>query len=324
MQLRRLGKTDLQVSVLGFGCGAVGGLMVKGDRAEMTRTVAHAIDAGINYFDTAALYGNGQSEENLGAVLRELNADVLVGTKVRLATEEFEDIEAAIVQSVERSLRRLQLETVDLIQLHNLVAMERNPQRQIASVEDVERAMAVFEDLVKAGKARHWGFNGLGEPDAIKRALHSSAQTVQCAVNLLNPSAVMPVSANFAFEDYGQTINVAAQEDVGVIAIRVLAGGALSGSAERHPVAAQAVDPIASNPNFADDVALAHRFHFLVEDSYADSLVEGAIRFVVGQRNVATALVGISTFDQLAQAINAANRGPLPQEALDRLPPIWG
>lgn len=324
MQLRRLGKTELQVSVLGFGCGAVGGLLVKGDRAEMRRTVAHAIDAGINYFDTAALYGNGQSEENLGAVLRELNADVLVGTKVRLATEELVDIETAIVQSVERSLRRLQVETVDLIQLHNLVAADRNPQRQIASVEDVERAMSIFQDLVKSGKARHWGFNGLGEPAAVSRALHGSAQTVQSAVNLLNPSAVTSVAPDFAFEDYGQTINVAAKQDVGVIAIRVLAGGALSGSAERHPVAAQAVDPIASNPNFADDVAQAQRFHFLVEEGYAGSLVEAAIRFVVGQPNVATALVGISTFDQLVQAIEATHRGPLPQEALERLLPMWG
>ncbi|MCB0115692.1 MAG: aldo/keto reductase, partial [Caldilineaceae bacterium] len=225
MQLRRLGKTDLNVSVLGFGCGAVGGLLVKGDRAEMTRTVAYAIENGVNYFDTAALYGNGKSEENLGAVLKELNADVRVGTKVRLATEEFDDIEAAILASVERSLQRLQMESVDLVQLHNLVAAERNPQRGIASVEDVEQAMSVFQDLVKAGKARHWGFNGLGEPAAVRQALHGSAQTVQSAVNLLNATAAMPAPHGFAFEDYGQTINVAAQEDVGVIAIRVLAGG---------------------------------------------------------------------------------------------------
>ncbi|MEZ4635071.1 MAG: aldo/keto reductase [Caldilineaceae bacterium] len=176
MQLRRLGKTDLNVSVLGFGCGAVGGLLVKGDRAEMTRTVAYAIENGVNYFDTAALYGNGKSEENLGAVLKELNADVRVGTKVRLATEEFDDIETAILASVERSLQRLQMESVDLVQLHNLVAAERNPQRGIASVEDVEQAMSVFQDLVKAGKASDWGFNGLGNRQ-VRQALHGSADS---------------------------------------------------------------------------------------------------------------------------------------------------
>ena len=66
MEYRQLGRTDLRVSAVGYGCGSVGGLMVRGDRDEMTRAVARAIDAGINYFDTARLYGNGQSETNLG------------------------------------------------------------------------------------------------------------------------------------------------------------------------------------------------------------------------------------------------------------------
>lgn len=318
MQYRRLGKTNLNVSVLGFGCGAVGGLLVRGERKDQVRTVAYAIEQGINYFDTAALYGNGKSEENLGAVLAELKADVIVGTKVRLATEDFGDIENAIRRSVDFSLQRLQMEQVDLIQLHNLVGAQRAAERQVASVEDVELAMAVFQDLVRAGKVRHWGINGLGEPEAIRRALHSSAQTVQCAVNLLNPTAAFPAPASFAFEDYGQTIQTAAQQDIGVIAIRVLAGGALSGSTARHPVAAQIVDPIASSPDFANDVARAQRFQFLVEEGYADSLVEAAIRFVVSIPSVATALVGISTYEQFATALAAANRGPLPQEALAR------
>ena len=73
----------------------------------MRRTVARAIELGVSYFDTAPLYGDGQSEVNLGAVLRELRADPVVGTKVRLAPAEMGRIEAAIVESVEVSLRRL-------------------------------------------------------------------------------------------------------------------------------------------------------------------------------------------------------------------------
>ena len=74
MEQRDLGRTGLQVSALGFGAGAVGGLMVRGDPAEQTRAVARALDAGITYFDTAPGYGDGRSEENLGRALRELNA----------------------------------------------------------------------------------------------------------------------------------------------------------------------------------------------------------------------------------------------------------
>ena len=90
MQLREFGRSGMRLSVLGFGCGAVGGLMVRGDPADQERTVAKAIDAGVNYFDTAVLYGNGESETNLGRVLQRLKpAGVVVGTKVRVPSGEF-------------------------------------------------------------------------------------------------------------------------------------------------------------------------------------------------------------------------------------------
>src|SRR6476659_8084952 len=85
MQLRVFGRTGMQLSVLGFGCGAVGGIMVRGDPADQERTIARAIAAGVNYFDTAVQYGNGESEKNLGRVLQKLKpANVFVGTKVRV------------------------------------------------------------------------------------------------------------------------------------------------------------------------------------------------------------------------------------------------
>jgi aryl-alcohol dehydrogenase-like predicted oxidoreductase len=85
MEYRELGRTGLRVSMLGFGCGNVGGLIIRGTSQDRVRAVARAMEAGINYFDTAPSYGNGQSERHLGEVLRELRADVYVGTKARLA-----------------------------------------------------------------------------------------------------------------------------------------------------------------------------------------------------------------------------------------------
>src|SRR5215470_14436490 len=107
MQRRTFGRTGIKVAVLGFGCGAVGGLMVRGAPQDQERTVARAVELGINYFDTAASYGNGESERNLGRVLAALKPDVLVGTKVGVPAAERGRIGAAIARSLEESLRRL-------------------------------------------------------------------------------------------------------------------------------------------------------------------------------------------------------------------------
>jgi aryl-alcohol dehydrogenase-like predicted oxidoreductase len=323
MEYRQLGQTGLMVSALGFGCGAVGGLLVGGDPAEMRRAVARAIDGGVTYFDTAPLYGGGRSEENLGAILHELRADVVVGTKVRVATEDLGAIEAAVARSVDQSLARLRRESLDLIQLHNSVGAARIPAREWLSVEDVGRVAEAFRALQRAGKVRHWGINGLGERAALHAALGCGAQTIQCCFSLINPTAGEPAPPGFPFQDYGQLIDRAAARGIGVIAIRVLAAGALSGSPARHPNAAQRVEPIASGESLESDAAWARRFGALVDAGYAASLPEAAIRFAIGKPEVATSLVGISSIGQLEEALAAAGRGALPDAALAQAREIW-
>jgi L-galactose dehydrogenase/L-glyceraldehyde 3-phosphate reductase len=142
MQLRVFGRTGMQLSVLGFGCGAVGGLMVRGDPADQERTVARAIAAGLNYFDTAVQYGNGESEKNLGRVLHELKpVNIFVGTKVRLPPDDFGRIADAVTKSLEGSLARLRLERVDILHLHNAITGQGGGSalsvRQV--LDDVER-----------------------------------------------------------------------------------------------------------------------------------------------------------------------------------------
>ena len=323
MHYRQLGQTGLTVSSLGFGCGAVGGILVSGAPNEMRRAVAHAIDCGVTYFDTAPLYGHGRSEQNLGLALKEIQANVIVGTKVRLGAEELGSIEQAVARSVEGSLRRLRRDQLDLIQLHNALGLERRPERGWLSLADLDQVVAAFQKLQQAGKVRYWGLNGLGESAALHQALASGAQTMQVCFNLINPSAGIAAPPSFPFQDYQQLIDRAAERGLGVIAIRVLAGGALSGAAERHPNAAQSVEPITSGASFAADVAWARRFDTLVAEGYASSLVDAAIRFVVGKPEVATTLVGISSIEQFDQALAAASRGALPAEATARLQAIW-
>src|SRR5258708_36876525 len=120
MQLRVFGRTGMQLSVLGFGCGAVGGFMVRGDPADQERTIARAIAAGVNYFDTAGQYGDGESEKNLGRVLQNLKpANAVVGTKVRIPPADYGRIADTVIASLEASLKRLQRDHVDIFHLHN-------------------------------------------------------------------------------------------------------------------------------------------------------------------------------------------------------------
>ena len=324
MEYRILGKTGLRVSALGFGCGGVGGLLIAGDDALMRRAVQAAVEAGINYFDTAQLYGDGRSEENLGRVLSDLRPDVIVGTKVHLTTEEMDQIENKIVQAAETSLRRLRKECLDLFQLHNPLSLERQPRKRWVGLRDFPAVTAAFHRLQASGKIRFWGINGIGETEAIHHALAASgADTIQVCYNLLNPSAYEAVPATFPFQNYQALMKAARQRQMGVIAFRLMAGGALTGSPARHPLAAPSVDPIASSAEYASDVALAAQFQGLVSGHWVENMPEAAIRFGLSRPEISTLLVGFSGLDQLEQAVKAVEKGPLEQEALNLLPGIW-
>jgi len=322
MKYNILGRTDLRVSQIGFGCGSIGGLLVRGEYPKMRQVVSRALELGINYFDTAPLYGNGQSEVNLGAVLRELRAEALIGTKVRLTGEEVSRIGEAITRSVEESLRRLGRETIDLIQLHNLIGLSRQADRDWIRIvlSDVDTAIEAFEALQQQGKARFWGITALGATDALQAAVATGRfQSIQAPYNLINPTAGAAASEGFSFQDYGRIIDRAAHQGIGVIAIRILAGGALSGAAERHPVASTSVNPIASEQEYRADVVRARRYSFLVEKGMVSNLVEAAVRFAVSKPGVSTALLGISSLDQLEQAAKYVERGPLPADVLEHI-----
>jgi len=316
MQKRRLGRTGLEVSVLGYGAGAVGGLFTKGAAADQERAVVRAIEAGINYFDTAALYGNGESEKNLGRVLNALKADVIVGTKVRLSAEHRADVAKAIEQGMNDSLRRMGRDHVDLFQLHNpLVAKDAGDKLDINIA--LEQVAPALEKLRKAGKTRFIGFSGVGETAALHRAIDSKLfDTVQVVYNALNPSAGGAMPKGAPGQDYGRLLDKAKAADMGTIIIRALAGGALSGTAERHPLAMQSVDPIGSAPDFSGDVARAQALEPLVRESKSADLTELAERFVIAHPAVSTMLVGYSTLGQLEAAIAAVNKGPLPEAIL--------
>ena len=319
MEKRAFGRTELSVSVLGLGCGAVGGLMVRGEPADQERAVARAIDAGINYLDTAAMYGNGRSEENLGRVLATLNPDALVGTKVRLRDDEKRDIARAVTASLEASLWRLGREYVDLFQLHNPVTARDEP-GAVAKDVVLNEVVPAFERLRDAGKTRFFGITATGETDALHRVIDSGVMhSAQVPYNLLNPSSGAAVPADYPAQDYRDLLGRMQAKGAAGIGIRVLAGGALSGTVERHPIASPPPEPIGSARSYADDLRRAERFRVLVSEGHAGSLAEASIRYVIAHPGISTALIGIATLEQLEQAISAAEKGPLAEAALKRV-----
>lgn len=316
MEYRPLGRTGFHVSVLGFGCGGVGGLLTGDDQRLMIAVVERALELGINYFDTAQLYGDGKSERNLGQVLQILKPDVVVGTKIRLTPPDMERIEPAVTEAVELSLTRLQFEQIPLLQLHNALGLQRHLATSCLGPAQLEQVILAFEKLRSSGKIHAWGINGLGDTDALHQAVaHSGAATMQICYNLLNPSAGRLMPSDFPFQDYRNLISAAGRMQMGVIAFRVLAGGALSDQTDRHPTAASSVDPIASSHDYQTDQAHSRAFAYLVSQGWVTSLAEAAIRFAVSHAGVATALVGFSSMDQLEQAVTAVNRGALPPNA---------
>jgi L-galactose dehydrogenase/L-glyceraldehyde 3-phosphate reductase len=310
----------MQLSMLGFGCGAVGGLMVRGDPADQERTIARAIDAGVNYFDTAVQYGNGESEKNLGRVLQKLKpANVVVGTKVRLPPGEFGRIGEVVTMSLEGSLARLGLERVDIFHLHNAItARGGGPALNVEQV--LGDVVPAFERLRQQGKIRFLGITAVGDTTALHRVIDAGAfDSAQIVYNMLNPSAAEALPTNYPAQDYGRLFDHTKAAGVGVVGIRVLAGGALSGSTERHPIASPAPEPIGSAMSYDADVERARRLTPLVTEGFASNLTEAATRFALSHPAMGTILVGVATPRQFEDALAAVEKGPLAQAALDRL-----
>jgi aryl-alcohol dehydrogenase-like predicted oxidoreductase len=320
MEMRVYGRTGMRLSVLGFGCGAVGGLMVRGDPRDQERAVARALAVGVSYFDTAVQYGDGESEKNLGRVLQNLKpANAIVGTKVRLPNAEFARIAATVTTSLDGSLARLRRERVDIFHLHNAIT-EDGGGEALSIAQVLDEVVPAFERLRQQGKTRFLGLTAIGDTPALHQVIDSGTfDSAQVVYNMLNPSAAEALPENYPAQDYSRMFDHTQAAGTGVIGIRVLAGGALSGSAERHPIASPPPEPIGSAMSYDADIARARRLMPLVAEGFAASLTEAATRFAIGNAAVGTILVGMATPQQFEDALAAVQKGPLPPAAIARL-----
>ena len=324
MQYRMLGNTGLRVSEIGFGCGNVGGLMVRGSHDQQISSVRHALDLGINYFDTARAYGEGQSETNLGRVLDEIGEEVILSTKIRLESDALQDIAAATASEVEQGLARLGRGSVDLIQLHTRLVEKREPGRFAMTPDEVlgpGGVIEAFKRLRDQGRVGFFGFTGLGDAEAIHALVDSGEfHSFQAYYNLLNPSAGQAVPEAFSALDYCRIIDRAAAGGMGVVVIRVLAAGVLSAVPESGGGSSR--EPLSAGSDYERDVARAHKLSFL-KDHGLESLPRAAIRFAFMKPEVSTVLVGFSNNAQIDEAAACSGAGPLPESAMAALREVW-
>src|SRR5262245_1246811 len=280
--------------------------MTGDDRDRQREVVAYAIKRGINWFDTAATYGGGSSEVNLGRILEEVAAGskIHVATKIRLTPEELGDIRAAVRRSVEGSLQRLRLPRVTLLQLHNSITSRRGDEPTSIMPTDVLGSGGVaeaFEDLRRESLVLHLGLTGIGQPSAMAEVVRSGLfEVMQVPNHLLNPSAGRAMEGDFEETDFGNIIAECAAAQMGVLAIRVLAGGALAGN---PPSLHTLKTPFFPLSLYERDRQRAARLQSALKPE--QKLPREAIRFALAHPQIHAALIGFASTDQIDEAITA-------------------
>jgi aryl-alcohol dehydrogenase-like predicted oxidoreductase len=171
-----------------------------------------------------------------------------------------------------------------------------------------------------AGLTRYLGFTGLGDPEALLALANTGLfDSVQAYFNVINPSAGHPVKPDFPGQDFGLLIDKAAEKRMGILAIRVMAAGAITGSSERHPIAATNSGDLTPGTTYETDLADARKIVQAIEPSGLRSTAELAVRFALSKPEVSTVLVGFSDTEQLEEAVRWANAGPLSPDVFRRL-----
>ncbi len=215
MQYRKLGRTGWNVSAISFGAWAIGGTWGNVDDKESMGALHRALDLGVNFFDTADVYGDGRSERLLAQLRKERPEEFHIATK---AGRRLDPHVAAgynrqhLATFVERSLTNLQTDAIDLLQLHC-------PPTEVYYMPEV---FGILDDLVKAGKVRYYGVSVEKVEETLKAIEYPNVQTVQIIFNIFRQRP-----ADLFFHE-------ARRKDIGILARVPLSSGLLTGKLTRE------------------------------------------------------------------------------------------
>ncbi|MFL5739221.1 MAG: aldo/keto reductase [Flavisolibacter sp.] len=268
MEYKQLGKSSLMVSRIGFGC-----MSLKSSTPDADRILKTAVEEGINYFDTADLYEQGANESMIGKAFRQERKKIIIATKVGNQWKEdgsgwiWNPSKKYILQSVEKSLQRLQTDYIDLYQLHG------------GTIDDpIDETIEAFEQLVQEGKILYYGISSI-RPNVIRRwAELSRIQSVMMQYSLLDRRPEEKIFDHL----HSQNISVLAR------------GSVAQGLLVNKPPKAYLDHPLEKVKKAADT---------LRELNTQRTPAQTAIQFVLSRPAIASAVVGMHTLEQLREAV---------------------
>ena len=306
MQYRTLGRTGLQVSDVGFGAMTIGGeIFGATDDQESLRALHRAVDMGMNFIDTADAYGRGHSEELLAQLLKTRRKEVLLATKggnqftVRQGLRNFDP--DYITSALEASLKRLQIDIIDLYQLHN-------PSPEVMKRGEIFDRLDRFK---REGKIRFYGVSLEKTADGIVAIETGKPDTLQVVYNILHQ------------DPEEELFPLAQKENIGILARVPLERGVLSG---RFKSVSEFTEKDWRKGVFPDEgLAQTHaavaKLQFLVKGD-VPNLAHAALRFILSNPVVSTVIPGIRTVKQVEENLTVSGK-TLPSADLAELRKLY-
>ncbi|MEP6618390.1 MAG: aldo/keto reductase [bacterium] len=305
MQYRQLGRTGWGISEISFGAWGIGGdVWGDTDDAESMRTLHRAVDLGVNFIDTADVYGDGHSERLVGQLLKERSERIIVATKAgrRLPRQLASGYNREnLTAFVERSLRNIGTDSLDLLQLHC----------PPSEVYDMPEVFGILDDLVTAGKLQFHGVSVERVDEALRAILHDGVQSVQIIFNM------------FRLKPAEEFLAAARSRHVGILARVPLASGMLSGRLRadstfastdhrvfnRHGEAFDQGETF-SGVDYVTGLAAVDALRPLVPDGA--TMAQLALRWILMFPEVTAAIPGAKNVGQIDDNVRAAGLAALP------------
>src|SRR5271170_2767615 len=315
MNYRELGRTGWKISEISFGAWAIGGAWGGVDDKESLAALHAALDGGVNFFDTADVYGDGRSERLLAKLKKERKEKIYIATKSgrRLPQQTPEGYSRkSLTAFIERSLKNLNTDAIDLLQLHC-------PPMEIYYMPEV---FGILDNLVKAGKLRHYGVSVEKVEEALKAIEFPNVQSVQIIFNIFRQR---PAELFF---------NEAQKRKVGILARVPLASGMLSGKITRESTFAkddhrafnrqgEAFDrgETFSGVDFETSLRAVEELKLLAPKNVA--LAQMALRWILEFPAVTCAIPGAKRAAQVAENLAASDLPPLSASTMKKIGAIY-